>query len=318
MRKLFLAVLLAFAAAVPGGGAFAQKTSVFPTDVVVIEVPFTAGGSTDVFGRMLAEWLSAELGVKFVVENTTGAAGAIGARKVLTTDPPGSQILLATPGPLVMLPLTEKNLPYDLWKDFRPVSLVWEQPVTLLVRKDRFATVDDFIEAAKANPGGVSYGSAGINSLNHIAGEFFANVAGIELLHVPYQGINPAITATLSGDVDAAFVTAASLVSAPPELQGLLVSSQNRLPDAPDVKTSAEAGLPDYIFSSYGGMIVPADTPDEEVDALVTALENIFADPEKRKKMEAQGVTVQLLKKDELKAFTERQTQITREALDLQ
>lgn len=289
----------------------------YPSDTVVIQVPFTAGGSTDVIGRLLAELLGAELGGTFIVENLTGAAGAIGTEQVARSRPDGSALLIATPGPLVMLPLTEENLPYELWRDFRPVTLLWSQPVTLLVRKDRFATVDDYIEAAKARPGEITFGSAGIQSLNHIAGEFFANVAEVELLHIPYQGIAPAITDTLAGNIDSTFVTAASLASAAEELHGLVVASEERLPFAPDVPTGAEVGLDRYVFSSYGALLVPAATPDAIVDKLNQAIVDIFADPVNRDRLEALGVSLDLQPGDELKQFVVDQTEITRAALGL-
>lgn len=318
LSKRVGSALLALALAGMAPAAMAQDAAAdFPPDVVTVQVPFSAGGSTDVIGRLLGELLGQKLGGSFVVENLTGAAGAIGTEKVARSTPDGSQLLIATPGPLVMLPLTEKDLPYDLWKDFRPVSLLWSQPVTLLVRKDRFATVADYIAAAKAAPGSITFGSAGVGSLNHIAGEFFANVAGIELLHIPYPGIAPAMTDTLAGNINSTFVTAASLASSSKEMQGLVVAAKERLPFAPDVPTAAEAGLDAYVFSSYGAMLVPAATPDAIVDKLNQALVDIFADPANRERLESLGVQLDLQPGDQLKQFVADQTEIVRTALGL-
>lgn len=311
--KGLLAAALAVGVATP---VLAQDASDYPNRTVTIEVPFSAGGSTDVFGRLLAEWLGEELGGTFIVENTTGASGVIGTQKVATSDPDGYNILLATPSPLVMQPLIQDELPYELWEDFRPLSLLWVQPVTLITRKDRFATVEEFIAAAKERPGEITFGSAGINSLNHISGVFFQSLADIELLHIPYQGINPAIADTLAGNVDASFVTAASLLSMPDELHGLVAASERPLPGAPNVPLSGDVGLDDYIFSSYGAFIVPAETPDAVVDKLQAALTAIFEDPEKLADMENRGVSVDLKMGDELKAFAENQSSIAAAAIE--
>src|SRR5690606_8549876 len=145
----------------------------------------SAGGGTDVLGRLLASWLTEETGTTFIVDNVPGGGGAIGVQKVVQSPADGSVLLLATPGPLVVQPLERNDLPYQIDKDLEVLSLTWVQPFALITRQDRYSTVEEFIAAAKARPGEITYGSSGVNTLNHAAGEVFANEAGVDLLHIP-------------------------------------------------------------------------------------------------------------------------------------
>jgi tripartite-type tricarboxylate transporter receptor subunit TctC len=280
-----------FAALVVATGSRATE---FPTRPMKVVVPYAAGGPTDIFGRLVAEYLSKDLKQAVFVENKAGAQGAIGAEMVARAAPDG-YTLLATSGSVIVLnPLLYKKLSYDPVKDFRMLALVTEVPVLLCVHPSVPAkTVAEFVAYARQNPGKLNFGSSGTGSFTHLAAEMFKQMAGIEMTHIAYKGAAPALTDVMSGNIQLMFESVSSAL--PLVRSGMLrplgVSSTRRIPDLPDVPTIAESGYPDYFVSVWNGVAVPADLPDDVTRILTDSLDRVMNDSAFRASLEKVGYT---------------------------
>jgi len=257
-------------------------------------VPYAAGGPTDTFGRLLAEYLGKDLRQAVFVENKAGAQGAIGAEMVAHAASDG-YTLLATSGSVIVLnPLLYKKLSYDPVRDFRMLALVTEVPVVLCVHPSVPArTVAEFVAYAKQNPGKLNFGSSGTGSFTHLAAEMFKQMAGIEMTHIAYKGAAPALTDVMSGNIQLMFESVSSAL--PPVRSGMLrplgVSSAQRVSDLPDVPTIAESGYPNYSVSVWNGVAVPADLPNDVTRILTDSLNRVMNDPAFRASLEKIGYT---------------------------
>jgi len=278
--KRILIILVAIAAAIAGSAALAQS---YPAKPVRLIVPFPPGGNTDVLGRLMAQKLSEALGQQFFVENRAGGAGTVGADAAAKAPADGYTIFFGTTGALSSAPALQPKLSYDPVKSFAPISLLAGAPVVVTVSSAMpVNSLKEFIEYAKARPGKLTYGSAGVGHFLHIAGEAFNAAAGVQLFHVPYKGVNQALVDMLAGRLDVMIDTI--VIYAPHvqagKLKALAVGQGKRLSRMPDIPTTAEAGLPGFEFAAYFGLLAPAGTPGDIVQRLNTEVVKALGAPD--------------------------------------
>jgi tripartite-type tricarboxylate transporter receptor subunit TctC len=286
-RLLRLAVGAA-ALAVASQGASAQT---YPSRPITINVPFAAGGSTDVIGRILAERMKVSLGQTVIVENVTGAGGTIGVTRAVRAAPDGYTLSLGQNGSHVITGATSGNLTYDLLVDFEPISLLAISPFVITATKAVPAgNLKELITYLKANPGR-TVGNAGMGSITHVAGLVFQNVTETRLQFVPYRGTGPAMQDLVAGQID--MMIGDPITGMPHVRAGLLkiygVAAGQRLPNAPEVPTVDEAGLPGYHISLWHGLWVPKGTPRPIIARLNEAVVDALADPPTRAKLAQAG-----------------------------
>jgi tripartite-type tricarboxylate transporter receptor subunit TctC len=242
----------------------------YPDRIVRIVVPFAPGGGTDVIARTLAQEMARDLGVSVVVENKPGAGTIIGTQAVATSEPDGYTLLMGTFANAVNPSLNAK-LPYDPHRDFAPVALVARSFNIVVVNpRSPIQSIADLIAAARADPGKLSYGTFGIGTSAHLAGELFKNLAKVDLTMVPYKGAAPAITDLIGGQIQVMFTTvasAAALIEAG-KLRALAVTSAERSPAFPQLPTVAQAGVSGYAAESWYGLFAPARTPADVIERL--------------------------------------------------
>ncbi len=307
VRRLALAAaaLLPMLLAAP-----AQAQASWPTKPVKIIIPLAAGSAVDNAARIVTQKMGQDLGQSFVIENQPGAAGLIGAGNVAKAAPDGYTLGGFNDSIMTMVPNMQARMPWDILKDFEPVSLVATVEWGLVVPTDSpVRNAGDLIAAAKRTPGQINYGSGGNGSPQHIAMALFAAQAGLQMQHVPYKGATQAATGTAAKEVQAGFqgiATVTSLVSAG-KLRLVGVSTPRRLPQFPDVPTVGESGLPGFEFNSWFTLMAPAGTPKAIVDTLAASVKKALADPEVRAKLAAQGLTPRGSSPEELGTATRAQ-----------
>jgi len=288
MQRRHLLGATAAAAATLALPAFAQA---WPARPIKLVVPFPPGSSPDIIGRLVAEPLAAALGQPVVVDNKPGAGGNLGTGMVAKAEPDGYTLLFTIQGPLVTAPLLSKALPYDPARELAPVTLVATSPNLLVVDPKLGAnTLADFVRVAKAQRGALNYGSVGNGSAAHLAMELFKSRAGIDLVHVPYQGFPQVVNAILAGQVQAGFMVpgiAMGQVRAG-KLRGLAVSTLGRSSVLPEFATLAEQGYPGFEAISWQAVLAPAKTPAAIVERVSRELVRIVRSDELRAKMLAQ------------------------------
>jgi tripartite-type tricarboxylate transporter receptor subunit TctC len=244
--------------------------ALYPDRIIKIVVPFAPGGGTDVIARTLAQEMARNLGVSVVIENKPGAGTIIGTKAVAVSEPDGHTLLMGTFSHAVNASLNSK-LPYDPHRDFAPVALVARSFNLVVVNpKSPIKSIADLIAAAKADPDKLSYGTFGIGTSAHLAGELFKDLAKVNMTTVPYKGAAPAITDLIGGQIQVMFTTvasAAALVEAG-QLRALAVTSAERSPAFPQLPTVSEAGVPGYAAESWYGLFAPAKTPPDIIDRL--------------------------------------------------
>ena len=279
--------LLLGSAALP---AFAQA---WPAKPVRIVVPFAPGGSTDVVARMVAQKLSGVWGQTVVVENRAGAGGNVGADVVAKSANDGYTLLLAS-GSIAINPHLYKNMAFDTKKDLVPISNVASGPMLVVVPDSSpIKSLKDLIAAAKAKPGGLNFGSAGVGSQVHLAAENLADAAGIEISHVPYKGEAPALSDLIGKQTEfmVGNFTAASALLGNGRLRALAVTGNKRQPQLPDVPTVSESGLPG--FESYGwfGLFAPAGTPADVIAKVHRDTAKVLGETETKARLYVQGMS---------------------------
>lgn len=290
-RRTALATLagLAVAAALPTG-ALAQAN--YPNKTITIIVPFSAGGTTDILARIVAQGLTAELGQSVVVDNRPGAGGNIGAQLAARAAADGYTLLMGTVGTHAINAALYKKLPFDPIKDFTPLTRVANVPNLLVANPAQpYKTLKELIAYAKANPGKVNYASSGSGTSIHLSGELFNSMAKVDMVHVPYKGSAPAVTDLLGNQVGIMFDNMPSAIQhvRSGKLIPLAVTTPKRSPELPNVPTIAEAGVPGYEATSWFGMLAPDGTPAPVVAKLNAALVKVLNQPEYKKKINAQG-----------------------------
>jgi tripartite-type tricarboxylate transporter receptor subunit TctC len=282
VRKLMsaaaLAVCVPTALACGLGAAPAQD---WPARQVTIVVPFSAGGTTDMFARILSNGLQQKYGTPFVVDNRAGAAGKIGAAAVARAAKDGYTLLVGTVSTHAINPFLYKNLAYDTEKDFQPVSLIARLPNMLVVNPKLPAkSVAELVEHLKKNEGKLSYGSSGAGTSTHLASELFQLKTGTKMVHVPYRSSGDVMNALIGGHIDLAFdnITLAWPHAKAGTIRALAVTSTQPSATAPDVPPVA-ATLADFDATSWHGVFAPAGTPRPIVDTLAAEVKRIFEQP---------------------------------------
>lgn len=260
----------------------AQADTTWPTRLIKAIIPFGPGSATDVVPRIFFERLGPELGQTIVVENRVGGGGSIGTNAVAKAEPDGYTIL-AHSSALAITPAIFPNLPYDTSKDLSSVIMIGSSPQIMIVPKDRpWKTVDDFLKDARAKGSQINFGSVGIGSAVHISAEKFRLAAHFEATHVPYRGGPDVIADILGGRIDFYFCPAATALPLVREgqVRALVVSTEKRSDELPDVPSMAEVGLKDGVSNSWIGVFVPSRTPREIIDKMHDASVKVLAKPE--------------------------------------
>lgn len=269
-RLMLAALTLAASAVVPASTARAA----FPERLIKIVVPFPPGGGTDLISRTLADVLSKELGQTVMVENKPGAGTVLGTAAAAGSAPDGYTLLMATFAHAVN-PSLHAKLPFDTFRAFTPIALVGRSPNIVVVNpKEPYTSIGDLLAAARANPDKLNFGSYGLGTSAHLAGELFNTLAKVRITHVPYKGAAQAITDMLGGQIQVMFTTVASVSSYIPSgtLRALAVTSAERSPAYPNLPTVAEAGVPGYAAESWYGLYAPAGTPADVIARLNAAV----------------------------------------------
>jgi tripartite-type tricarboxylate transporter receptor subunit TctC len=282
------AILLAWLGTI-AAPAFAQG---YPSRPITLVVPFPPGGSATIIARIIADRLGDALGQQIVVDNRGGAGGSIAARQIARSAADGYTIMLAFTGTLAVSPAIFPNVGYDPRKDFAGIGLIGMAPSVLAVHPSVPArSVADLIAIAKASPGRLQYGSPGIGTTNHLAGELLASMAAIKIAHIPYKGTGPAVNDLLGGHISMMFVpfpAAHGNVSAG-TLRALGVTSLQRSRLLPDVPTVAEGGLPGFEVVQRSTLIAAAGTPRVIIELLNRELNAVLATDEVRKRLALEG-----------------------------
>jgi len=301
---------LSILAAASGSAWAADAAAAYPQRAVKIEVGFAPGGPTDVVARLIADELTREMGQPFIVENKAGADGHIASQFVARAQPDGYTLLLLTIANATGMSV-HKNLGYDTNKDFLPIAQLTDSPNVLVVPpKSPIDSLQTLIQQAKAHPGTLTYASTGIGGSPHLAGELFNARAGIDMLHVPYKGSSLVLTDLISGRVSISFLTALGSVKAMQtgQIRPLAVPYGSRLPALPNVPTTAEAGLPDFISNSWNGLAAPAGTPKPIVDKLAAAVDRILKKPSVQERIDNLGGVVIIRTPQEFTAYIQAET----------
>ncbi|MDQ6640312.1 MAG: tripartite tricarboxylate transporter substrate binding protein [Pseudomonadota bacterium] len=300
-RSIACIALLASAPLLVPAAASAQGA--YPNRPIHFIVPLASGSAVDVAARIVAQQMSVSMGQSLVIENLPGAAGIVGADRVAKAAPDGYTIGGFNDSIMTMVPALQAKLPWDIVRDFTPVSLVATVEWGLVMNPAApFGNVAGLIGAAKAAPGTIDYGSGGIGSPQHIAMALFASEANVTMNHVPYKGATQAAVGVAGAEVPVAFqglATVNSLIRGN-KLKLVAVSTPKRMPQYPDVPTVSESGLPGFEFNSWFAVLAPAGTAPEIVTKLNAEIVKALANPAVREQLVAQGLTPRGSSADEL------------------
>ena len=312
MRRRMAAVALALLTVALAAPAAAQT---YPSRTIRIVVPLPPGSNGDLMPRILAQHLSAKLGQPVVIENRSGAAQNLGAEYVSRAEPDGYTLLATPQGPLVISPSFVPNLAFDPSR-FVPITIMAKLPYILVVHpKVPVATFAEFIAYAKAHPGRLNYGTPGLGSSSHLTGEMLKLAAGIEMTHVPYAGLAPAITDLLAGHTDVMTANLDSvLAQVGGKLKGLAVTGEKRAPELPGLPAIAET-YPEVVSTSWFAVVAPPKTPAEIAGLLSRRFAEILREPEIEKKWREMTLTPVGGTPDEVGAFLKAETERWRQVI---
>lgn len=265
----------------------------YPARPIRLLVGFTPGGAADVSARIITKRMAEYLTTNFVVENRPGAGGNVAAQIVASANPDGHTLFWASVGPLTVSPALGVKLPYDPIGGFSPVGLAVNS-CNVLVARSSFpvSTIGELIALARAKPGQLNYGSQGIGSTGHLAGELFKTMTGTDIMHVAYKGGAVVVTSVLSGEVALAFVSVTGMRSLGAQAKGLAITCGRRDSSIPNVPTFAESGVRDYEATFWYGLLAPARTPSALVSRLNAALSAALSDSLIAQQLATQGLTV--------------------------
>ncbi|MEN9499998.1 MAG: hypothetical protein RIS83_1817 [Pseudomonadota bacterium] len=267
----------------------------FPDQSIRLIVPFPPGGPADIISRLLSRVMGDKLGKPVVVENRSGGGGLVGIEAVARARPDGLTIGLASSGVLTVQPHLTQQMPFDALRDIAPIGMVISVPQILTVHPALpVNNVQELIARAKAQPGKLSYGSAGIGSSLHMSTELFKQITGIDIVHVPYRGAAPAVTDAMAGRIEILMADVPALLTQirAGTLRPLGISAPQRLDILPDLPTLVEAGIPGMICDTSYGLVAPAGTPADRIGLLRDAMVAAINDPETRQSFAAQGGTL--------------------------
>ncbi|HEV2009117.1 MAG TPA: tripartite tricarboxylate transporter substrate binding protein [Burkholderiales bacterium] len=298
-RMAFLAAAVLIAAA-----SFAQQD--YPARPIRLIVPYPPGGPTDLIGRLTSDVLAKRLAQNVVVDNRGGAATAIGAEMAAHSPADGYTLLVSSETTFAVNPALTSKLPYNPERDFAPISLLTTQPYVLAVTLSLpVNSVSQLVAYAKANPGKLSYGSAGSGGANHLAGEMFKHVAGIDMVHVPYKGNGPAIIDLIGGQIGVMIGSISSLYphATAKKVRLLAVASATRSPAAPEIPTFAESGVPGYRVNGWNCLVAPRATPQPVIKRLNAEIVAGFSQPEVVERLRKQSIDPAAGTPDQLAAY---------------
>ena len=296
-----LALMLAQAAFAQGG---------FPNRTITMVVGFAPGGGTDSVARVVAKKMGDSVGQTVIVENKAAAGGTVATHQVAKSPPDGYTILLGSVGSIAVWPHLNPKLPYDPLRDLAPITMAVEFPNVIVVNSTLpVKTLSEFVEAAKAKPGTIGYGSSGVGGIGHLAGALLALTAGIDIVHVPYKGGGPAMQDLLGGQIPAMVATP---VTALPhvksgKLRALATTGAARPAMMPDVPTVAESGYPGYEATNWYAYYAPAGTPKDVLARLHKELVDALNAPDVREQLDRQGVEAKPGTPEELTKYMERE-----------
>ncbi|MDO8279074.1 MAG: tripartite tricarboxylate transporter substrate binding protein [Burkholderiaceae bacterium] len=294
-RRLVLGAIAGAAGMLSGGLAMAQATPAYPTKPVKLLVGFTAGAATDIVARTLAQRWTEKFGQPFVVENRTGANGMLAAQAVAQSDPDGHTLLFTTSSPITLNRTLYAKIPYNPDTDFTPVTTTMSVPLILVVNAEApgtagVRTIEDLVRLAKEKPGQIAYGSAGLGNITQLAMEWFSDTAGIKMNHIPYRGGAGQQQALLAKEVSVVFDTLAAIpLIQSGKFRALAVSSLQRNPGLPDVKTMDELGYKDFDITFWVGLFAKSGTPRPVIDLLYNDIVEAVKDPKIRDIFSKQG-----------------------------
>jgi tripartite-type tricarboxylate transporter receptor subunit TctC len=317
LKQLWLIFSALIVSVLAGAPAIAQP---FPTKPIRLIVPFVSGGSSDALGRGLAKQLGEQMAVSVIVENRPGAGGNIGAEVVAKGQGDGHLLLFGTIGTHGIGPALYKQLPFDPIKDFAPISLLHLLPNVLIVSNTLpVNSVRELIDFAKANPGRVSFASAGNGSVSHLAGELFKTETRTDMIHIPYKGGGAAMPDVISGRVSVMFETVTNALAAARggRVRALAVTGITRWKQAPELPTIAEAGVPGYRVDSWTGLLAPASVPQPIADRLNAEVVKAAQNANYREQMSALGVEAVSSTPEEFRAFILEEVAKWRQAIQL-
>ncbi|MGH8842803.1 MAG: Bug family tripartite tricarboxylate transporter substrate binding protein [Advenella sp.] len=289
--------------------AFAQEEA-YPSKPVTVLVGFAAGGTTDVLARIVAKGLGDELGESFVVENKLGAGSNIATDQLLRRKADGYSLMMMAVTTTINQTLY-KNARFNIEKDIEPIVLVAKVPNILVASKNTpYNNLKEFVDYAKANPGKVNYGSSGAGTSIHLAGELFKQQAGIDMLHIPFSGSGPSMTALVGGQTDVVFE---NMPAAVPQIKAgkikaFAVTTDKRSDAFPDVPTLKESGYPQFNVSSWFGLVAPKGTPKPIIDKINATVEKILAKPEVIKQLDSLGAIAEKNTPEEFAKFVSDET----------
>ena len=302
MKFLFVRVFIVFIAFIANVSAQSQP---YPNKPIKIISPFATGGIADTFSRVVGQGLSESLGQPVVVENKTGGGGNIGADFVAKAPADGYTLVMGNIGSHAVNPYLIKNMPYDPLKDFEPVAYVLDAEGLLVVNPAiPVKNVNELIAYVKARPGQVSYGSGGMGTTSHLAGELFKSLAKVDMTHIPYKGNAPAITDLIGGQTQIMFATMPTVLPyvKADKLRALAVIGSSRASSLPDVPTVAET-LPGFDVSNWIGIFAPAGTPKPIISKLNTEIIKIMQQPAVQKRLETEGAKFKPMTPEAFGAF---------------
>jgi tripartite-type tricarboxylate transporter receptor subunit TctC len=308
-RRQLLQASLAATAPLSLSRLQAQEVN-WPSAPVKVIVPFTAGGASDVLTRRLAERMQARLGQSWTVENRTGAGGNIGMEAVKNAAPDGHTICSATIGTLSINQFLFSKMPYDPVADYAYVSTIWENCNVFVVPVSNPArSVQEFLEWARRKPQGVSFGSAGVGTTPHLAGEMFRHRMGLTAVHIPFRGAAQSMPALMAGETDFAIDNIASYMPLikTGKVKVLAITATTRWPTLTEVPTMAEAGIKDFIITSWGAFVMPRGTPAAIVNKASQTIAQIAQDPAVKEQFLAAGALAVHSSPRETELFAERE-----------
>lgn len=288
VRALAPALLAGAILSAPAAG----QTDNYPSRPIQVIIPFAGGSASDVISRIMLERMGKVLGQQFIVDNRPGAGGNTGTAAAAKMPPDGYNLVITTSGPLAANRTLFKSLGYDPDKEFEPISLFAVLPNVIVVNsKLPPKTLKEFIAYAKERPKQLNYGTVGVGSSQHIAGAFFDQVAGVELVHVPYRNIAQYPPDFIAGQVPVGFQLLPNVLALlqKGDARPLAVTADKRMAALPDVPTTAEAGVPNYVTGAWFAMMAPAGTPKPIIDKLSAALAEAIKDPTVRQRFTEQG-----------------------------
>ncbi|WP_277024572.1 Bug family tripartite tricarboxylate transporter substrate binding protein [Paracoccus hibiscisoli] len=301
MKKIIAAAVGAVAMA-----PLAVMAQDWPSQTVTIIVPYAPGGIADIAARTVADSMSQQWGQEVIVDNRTGGAGFVAATAVAMAQPDGHTLFVSDMGVNVINPYLFPDIPYDPATDFRPITMISDTPLALVAYKDApFDTTEEYVAYATANPGQISFGSAGIGSLNHIVPEWINYETGIDAVHIPYRGGAPAATAVASGEVDVGVLALSSISQFVDsgDIKILGVARTERVESHPDLPTLIEGGVPNVAAGQWAGLFAPAGVSDEIVARIEQDVVAFLSSDEAAEGFASRGAIVSPMASDEFAAM---------------